>query len=109
MAHDEMELEERLDEVFRREDAALVERFLPGRPVLVGVLELVLPGMVEAPRSSSWVGPAGPRARELAPPAPCGSLRERRDSVPRRSNFPNAGISKGRRSGGALFQRALKP
>ena len=79
LAHDEIELESALDEVFRREDAALVERFLPGRPILVGVLDGVALGMVEAPRSSSWAGPPGPRARELTPPVRLS--RERRDSV----------------------------
>lgn len=81
LARDEMELESALDDVFRLEDSALVERFLHGRPVSVGILDGIALGMVEVPRASSWVGlrAVGARGHELCSPVKLS--RERRDSV----------------------------
>lgn len=81
LARDEMELEGALEDVFRLEDSALVERFLHGRPVSVGILDGVALGMVEVPRAPSWVGlrSVGARGQELC--SPVRLSRERRDSV----------------------------
>jgi D-alanine-D-alanine ligase len=81
LARDEMELESALDDVFRLEDCALVERFLQGRPVSVGILDGCALGMVEVPRAGSWVGlrSVGARGHEVC--APVRLSRERHDSV----------------------------
>jgi D-alanine-D-alanine ligase len=81
LARDEMELESALDDVFRLEDCALVERFLQGRPVSVGIMDGTALGIVEVPRAGSWAGlrSVGTRGHEQ-----CASVRlsrERRDSV----------------------------
>jgi D-alanine-D-alanine ligase len=81
LARDELELESALEDVFRLEDSALVERFLQGRPVSVGILDGVALGMVEVPQAASWVGlrSAGARGHELC--SPVRLSRERHDSV----------------------------
>ncbi len=81
LARDEMELESALDDVFRLEDRALVERFVQGRPVSVGILDGIALGVVEVPRVASWAGlrSVGTRGREHC--APIRLSRERRDSV----------------------------
>jgi D-alanine-D-alanine ligase len=81
LARDEMELESALDDVFRLEDSALVERFLQGRPISVGILDGGALGMVEVPKLGSWAGlrSAGSRGHELC--SPIKLSRERRDSV----------------------------
>ena len=56
LARDAMELESALDDVFRLEDCTLVERFLQGRPVSVGILDGTALGIVEVPRAGSWAG-----------------------------------------------------
>jgi D-alanine-D-alanine ligase len=81
LARDEMELEGALEDVFRLEDYALVERFVQGRPVTVGILDGCALGMVEVPRSGSWVGlrSVGARGQEVC--TPIRLSRERHDSV----------------------------
>jgi D-alanine-D-alanine ligase len=81
LARDEMELESALEDIFRLEDSALVERFLHGRPVSVGIIDGSPLGMVEVPRGSSWVGlrSVGTRGQELCSPVKLS--RERRDSI----------------------------
>lgn len=81
LARDELELENALEDVFRLEDSALVERFLQGRPVSVGILDGIALGMVEVPQAACWAGlrSAGTRGRELC--APARLSRERHDSV----------------------------
>jgi D-alanine-D-alanine ligase len=79
LARDEMELESALDDVFRLEDYALVERFLQGRSVLVGIMDGTALGIVEVPRAGSWASlhSVGTRGHE----ATVRLSRERRDSV----------------------------
>jgi D-alanine-D-alanine ligase len=81
LARDEMELEGALEDVFRLEDYALVERFVQGRPVTVGILDGCALGMVEVPRSGSWAGlrSVGARGQEVC--TPIRLSRERHDSV----------------------------
>ncbi|MBN2576936.1 MAG: D-alanine--D-alanine ligase [Deltaproteobacteria bacterium] len=81
VVRDDIELEGALEDVFRIEDSALVERFLQGRPVTVGILDGCALGIVEVPRSGSWAGlrPVGTRGHDSCSPVPL--LRERRDSV----------------------------
>jgi D-alanine-D-alanine ligase len=81
LARDEMELESALEDVFRLEDCALVERFIQGRPVSVGILDGIALGIVEVPRVASWVGlrSVGARGQEIC--APIRLSRERHDSV----------------------------
>ena len=81
LARDELELEGALEDVFRLEDWALVERFVQGRPVTVGILDGCPLGMVEVPRSGSWAGlrSVGARGQEIC--APIRLSRERHDSV----------------------------
>lgn len=81
LVRDEMELESALEDVFRLEDCALVERSLQGRPVSVGILDGSPLGIVEVPRSGSWVGlrSVGTRGQEQC--APVRLSRERHDSV----------------------------
>jgi D-alanine-D-alanine ligase len=81
LARDEMELESALDDVFRLEDYALVERFLQGRPVSVGILDGAPLGIVEVPRAGSWAGLRSVGSRGHEPCAPIRLSRERRDSV----------------------------
>jgi len=81
LARDELELEGALDDVFRLEDHALVERFSQGRPVTVGILDGVALGVVEVPRAGSWVGLRSVGARGQEPCAPVRLSRERYDSV----------------------------
>jgi D-alanine-D-alanine ligase len=81
LARDEMELEAALDDVFRLEDHAIVERFLQGHLARVGILDGVALGVVEVPRAGSWIGlrSVGTRGQERC--APVGLSRERHDSV----------------------------
>ena len=81
LARDEMELEGALEDVFRLEDCAMVERFVQGRPVTVGILDGCALGMVEVPRSGSWAGlrSVGARGQEIC--SPIRLSRERHDSV----------------------------
>jgi len=81
LARDDMELESAIEDVFRLEDCALVERFVQGRPVSVGILDGCALGMVEVPRAASWTGlrSVGARGQELC--APIRLSRERHDSV----------------------------
>jgi len=81
LARDEMELESALDDVFRLEDCALVERFMQGRPVSVGILDGVALGIVEVPRIASWAGLRSVGARGQEACAPIRLSRERHDSV----------------------------
>lgn len=81
LARDEMELESALEDVFRLEDCALVERFLQGRPISVGILDGCPLGMVEVPRSGSWAGLRSVGARGHETCAPIRLSRERHDSV----------------------------
>jgi D-alanine-D-alanine ligase len=81
LARDEMELESALEDVFRLEDCALVERFIQGRPVSVGILDGVALGIVEVPRVASWAGLRSVGARGQEACAPIRLSRERHDSV----------------------------
>lgn len=81
LARDDIELEGALEDVFRLEDFALVERFIQGRPVTVGMLDGCALGMVEVPRAGSWAGLRSVGARGQEPCAPVRLSRERRDSV----------------------------
>ena len=81
LARDEMELDGALEGVFRLEDSALVERFVQGRPVTVGVLDGCALGMVEVPRAGSWAGLRSVAARGPEICAPIRLSRERRESV----------------------------
>jgi D-alanine-D-alanine ligase len=81
LARDEMELESALDDVFRLDDRALVERFLQGRPVSVGILNGVALGMVEVPRAGGWTGLRSVAARGQELCSPVRLSRERHDSV----------------------------
>jgi D-alanine-D-alanine ligase len=81
LARDEMELESALEDVFRLEDEALVERLVQGHPVTVGVLDGEPLGAVQVPRSASW---AGLRSVGLKGQEVCTTLRlspARHDSV----------------------------
>src|SRR2546421_743848 len=49
VAHDEMELEAVVEEAFRMDDDVLVERFVEGRRVSVGVIDGLAIGAVEIP------------------------------------------------------------
>ncbi len=60
VAHDEMELEAAVDEAFRFDDEILVERFIEGRLVSVGVLDGLALGALDL----GPVGLAGPRRPE---------------------------------------------
>lgn len=81
LARDELELETALEDVFRLEDCALVERFIQGRPITVGVLDGEALGLVEVPRTGSWAGlrSVGSRGGEACRPPRLS--RERHDSV----------------------------
>jgi D-alanine-D-alanine ligase len=81
LARDEMELEGALEDVFRLEDSALVERFIQGRPVSVGVLDGCALGMVEVPRAAAWAGLRSVGARGHEPCTPVRLSRERHESV----------------------------
>lgn len=81
LARDEMELEGALEDVFRLEDCALVERFVQGRPVAVGILDGRALGMVEVPRAGSWTGLRSVGARGHEACSPIRLTRERHDSV----------------------------
>ena len=54
LVRDEMELESALEGVFALDDEALVERFMPGRPICVPVLDGQALGAVEVSRTGSW-------------------------------------------------------
>jgi D-alanine-D-alanine ligase len=73
LARDEMELESALDDVFRLEDCALVERFIQGRPVSVGILDGAPWASSRFPRVASWAGlrSVGARGQEPARPSGC--------------------------------------
>jgi D-alanine-D-alanine ligase len=81
LARDEMELEGAIEDVFRLEDFAMVERFVQGRPVTVGILDGNPLGMLEVPRAGSWAGlrSVGGRGPELC--SPIRLSRERHESV----------------------------
>jgi len=81
LARDEIELESALEDVFRLEDEALVERFVQGRPVTVGMLDGCALGMVEVPRAGSWAGLRSVGSRGHDACAPIRLSRERRESV----------------------------
>jgi len=81
LARDEMELDGALEDVFRLEDSALVERFVQGRPVAVGILDGCALGMLEVPRAGSWAGLRAVAARGQEVCAPIRLSRERRESV----------------------------
>jgi D-alanine-D-alanine ligase len=81
LARDEMELESALEDVFRLEDHALVERFIQGRPISVGILDGCALGMVEVPRAGSWAGLRSVGSRGQEPCAPVRLSHERRESV----------------------------
>ena len=81
LVRDEMELESALDDVFRLEDFALVERFLQARPVSVGILNGEPLGIVEVPRVASWTGLRSVGSRGSEACTPIKLSRERRDSV----------------------------
>ena len=81
LARDEVELETALEDVFRLEDSALVERFVQGRPVSVGILDGCPLGMVEVPRAGSWAGLRSAAARGRQSCAPVRLSHERRESV----------------------------
>jgi D-alanine-D-alanine ligase len=81
LARDEMELESAIEDVFRLEDCAMIERFLQGRPLCVGILDGCALGMVEVPRAASWAGLRSVGARGHEHCAPARLSRERRESV----------------------------
>jgi D-alanine-D-alanine ligase len=81
LARDEMELESALEDVFRLEDCAMVERFIQGRPLSVGIIDGCALGMLEVPRAGSWAGLRSVGARTQEPCAPARLSRERRESV----------------------------
>ncbi len=70
LARDEMELESALEDVFRLEDEALVERLVQGHPLCVAVLDGEPLGAVEVPRAGSWVGlrSVGAKGQEICAP-----------------------------------------
>ena len=75
---DEMELESALDDVFCLDDEALVERFLPGKPICVPILDGRALGAVEVCRTGSWTArrAAGTRGHEMCSPARLQPARE---------------------------------
>jgi len=81
LARDELELEGALDDVFCMEDRALIERFVQGRPLSVGILDGCALGMVEVPRAIAWAGLRSVGARGQEPCAPVRLSRERHESV----------------------------
>lgn len=81
LARDEMELDGALEDVFRLEDSALVERFVLGRAVTVAVLDGCALGMLEVPRAGSGAGLRSVAARGQEVCAPIRLSRERRASV----------------------------
>jgi len=81
LARDEMEIESAVEDGFRLEDRVLVERFLQGRPVSVGILDGVALGMVEVPRAGGWTGLRSVAARGHELCSPIRLSRERHESV----------------------------
>jgi D-alanine-D-alanine ligase len=81
LARDELELDSASEDVFRLEDSALIERFVQGRPLSVGILDGCALGMVEVPRAAAWAGLRSVGARGHEPCAPARLSRERHDSV----------------------------
>jgi D-alanine-D-alanine ligase len=81
LARDDLELEGALEDVFRLEDQALVERFAQGRPVTVGILDGYALGLVEVPRAGSWAGLRSVGARGQEACTAVRLSRERRESV----------------------------
>lgn len=81
LVRDEMELESAVEDVFRLEDSAIIERFLLGRHIAVGMLDGVALGMVDVSRASGWIGlrSVGPRVQGNC--SPIRLSRERHDSV----------------------------
>jgi D-alanine-D-alanine ligase len=78
LVRDEMELENALEDVFALDDEALVERFLPGRPICVPLLDGQALGAVEVFRTGSWTARRWPgtRRQEICTPARLSPARE---------------------------------
>lgn len=78
LVRDEMELESALEDVFGLDDEALVERFLPGKPICVPVLDGRAFGAVQVCRTGSWTARqvAGTRGQEICAPARLAPARE---------------------------------
>jgi len=78
LVRDEMELESAIDDVFALDDEALVERFVPGRPICVPVLAGQALGAVEVFRTGCWTAPpsADTRGQEICAPARLSPTRE---------------------------------
>jgi D-alanine-D-alanine ligase len=81
LARDELELDSAIEDVFRLEDSALIERFVQGRPLSVGILDGCALGMVEVPRAAAWAGLRSVGARGHESCAPARLSRERHESV----------------------------
>jgi D-alanine-D-alanine ligase len=81
LARDELELEGALEDVFRLEDCALVERFLQGRTVAVAVLDGCALGLLEIPGAAGRAGLRSVGARGHAPGPPIRLSRERHAAV----------------------------
>ena len=78
LVRDELELDSALEDVFCLDDEALVERFLPGKPICVPILDGRALGAVEVRRSGSWTArrAAGMRGQEICAPARLQPARE---------------------------------
>ena len=78
LVRDEMELESAIDDVFALDDEALIERFVPGKPICVPVLAGQALGAVEVSRTACWTAqPSGDaRGQEICTPARLSPTRE---------------------------------
>jgi D-alanine-D-alanine ligase len=78
LVRDEMELESALEDGFGLDDEALVERFLPGKPICVPVLDGRAFGAVQVCRTGSWTARQGrgTRGPEICAPARLAPARE---------------------------------
>jgi D-alanine-D-alanine ligase len=78
LVRDEMELESAVEDVFALEDEALVERFVPGNPICVPVLDGQALGAVDVFRTGCWTAQpsASARGQEICAPARLSPTRE---------------------------------
>jgi len=71
LVRDEMELESAVEDAFALDDQVLVERFVPGRPICVPVLDGVALGALDVSQAGCWTAqpPIGIRGQESCVPA----------------------------------------